>query len=408
MAEHNRVTVTVQNEPLSPKRVRGERVAITCQQCETVFHVEEYRRDTAKFCSRVCLGLSRRSPEEPCPTCAKPVRRTPSDPDRQFCSIKCRDAGRRVTVVCQTCEAPMSIKLSESRKRLFCSRKCMQAAWGCGFCSLIRPAERRNLPYCSERCTLLARLEREGDETGERRAVCGRCQRILPAAAFTREEKNRNGLSNRCKECAHEDYLRTKHRFRERRYTYKAAEGGQIIPFTEEQRAARFSMRGGRCWKCGIADATEEDHVKPISKAGWHCLANLRPVCHSCNASKQALWPLEGEWSRANFKHPNPRAGSDAEDRRPRQPRVAFTCPVCEQTVMMRACDARTRKTCSQKCGNALRTLPLVTLTCTGCGDPFEVHHCTAKTRKFCSHRCATASRRGIRIFTDEGQPTLW
>lgn len=303
----------------------------------------------------------------------------------------------------------MSLKLSESRKRLFCSRACMKAAWGCSFCALIRPANRRNAAHCSERCALLHRLEREGDETGVRRAICGRCQRILPADSFTKEKKNRNGLSNKCKDCAHEQYLQTKHQFRERRYIYKAAEGGQIIPFTEEEREARFSMWGGRCWKCGIADATEEDHVKPISKAGWHALANLRPVCHTCNSSKQALWPLEGAWLRANFVHPNPRPGSDAENRRPREPRVDFTCPICNETKSMRACDARNRKTCGKKCGNAFRTLPLVTLTCTHCKSPFEVHHSTKDTRRYCSHKCFTDSTRGVRrTQPDPNQPTLW
>jgi hypothetical protein len=322
--------------------------------------------------------------------------------------MKCRDAGRRVTKPCQVCDAPMSLKLSEAKRRLFCSRKCMQKAWGCAFCALIRPADRRDDAHCSERCALLHRLELEGDETGERRAICGHCQRILPADSFHKEKKNRNGLSNRCKECTREKYHQTKSRYRERRYIYNAADGGKIIPFTDEQRAARFSMWGGRCWKCGIADATEEDHVKPISKAGWHCLANLRPVCHGCNASKQGRWPLTGDWQRVNFKHPAPRPGSDAEQRRPREPRVDFTCPVCGKTESIRACDARTRKTCSKDCGNKLRTLPLVTLTCEHCHKSFEVHHSTRNTRRFCSHRCATASTKGFRREVDPGHPTLF
>lgn len=409
-AEHVGVNLPVLS--LSPGRGSSERTRgqfpMVCQNCTTTFHVEAYRRDTAKFCSRSCKNQAARAPEQPCPTCSTPVRRPPSDPDRQFCSTKCRDAGRRVEKPCLVCESPMSLKLSQSRTRLFCSRKCMQAAWACAFCAKIRPVERRDLEHCSERCALAHRLEQEGDETGVRRAICGRCQRILPAGAFHKEKKNRNGLSNRCKDCAREEYQRNKHRFRERRYTYKAAEGGKIIPFTEEQRAARFAMWGGRCWKCGIADATEEDHVKPISKAGWHCLANLRPVCHNCNSSKQAKWPLEGEWARANFKHRSPRPGSDVDQRRPREPRVDFTCPVCEKTESLRACDARNRKTCSTECGRAIRTLPLVTLTCANCTKPFEVHHSTRHTRRFCSHPCATSSRRGIKTHPDSGQPTLW
>jgi 5-methylcytosine-specific restriction endonuclease McrA len=343
----------------TPGRVRGT-VPLSCQQCGATFLVTARRAATAKYCS-----------------------------------IVCRDAGKRVTKACQVCDAPMSLKRSEADKRLFCSRTCMQVAWACAFCAQIRPVGRRDQEHCSERCSTLHHLDRMGDETGERRAMCGRCQRILPADAFHKEKCNRNGLSNRCKECTRDYYQRSKGKYRERRYRYQAAEGGKMVPFTAEQRAARFSMWGGRCWVCGIAGATQEDHVKPISKAGWHCLANLRPICHGCNSRKQGRWPLGEGWLRANFKHPNPRPGNDADERRPREPRVDFTCPVCDETTVLRASDARTRKACSKACGDALRTLPLVALICRGCGQSFEVHHSTRKIRLYCSHRCFTSSRRG-------------
>jgi 5-methylcytosine-specific restriction endonuclease McrA len=46
----------------------------------------------------------------------------------------------------------------------------------------------------------------------------------------------------------------------------------------------------GRCWICGGPPDTW-DHVKPLAKGGSHCLANLRPACRSCNASKSSKWP---------------------------------------------------------------------------------------------------------------------
>lgn len=70
--------------------------------------------------------------------------------------------------------------------------------------------------------------------------------------------------------------------------------GAPTIPFTAEQLADRLSMFPG-CWMCGCdRDETfHVDHVKPLSKGGWHCLSNLRPACPSCNLSKGAKWPLE-------------------------------------------------------------------------------------------------------------------
>ena len=63
------------------------------------------------------------------------------------------------------------------------------------------------------------------------------------------------------------------------------------VPFTLEQLAARMDFFGRRCWICGV-EANALDHVKPLSKGGWHCLANLRPVCTPCNTRKKDRWPV--------------------------------------------------------------------------------------------------------------------
>lgn len=62
-----------------------------------------------------------------------------------------------------------------------------------------------------------------------------------------------------------------------------------VVPFTAQQLSHRMSMWPG-CWMCG-GPKDSIDHVKPIAKGGAHCLANLRPACQPCNASKQAKWP---------------------------------------------------------------------------------------------------------------------
>lgn len=65
--------------------------------------------------------------------------------------------------------------------------------------------------------------------------------------------------------------------------------GAPTINFTAAQLAARLEFWGGRCWMCGDT-ATALDHVKPLSKGGWHALANIRPACTSCNSKKNAMW----------------------------------------------------------------------------------------------------------------------
>lgn len=65
--------------------------------------------------------------------------------------------------------------------------------------------------------------------------------------------------------------------------------GARALPFTDEQLRARLSMFPG-CWMCGGAKE-ETEHVKPLSKGGWHILANLRPACKACNLRKRDVWP---------------------------------------------------------------------------------------------------------------------
>jgi len=52
-----------------------------------------------------------------------------------------------------------------------------------------------------------------------------------------------------------------------------------------------MSYWGNKCWMCE-GPFEHVDHVKPLSKGGPHILANLRPACASCNASKNDRWPL--------------------------------------------------------------------------------------------------------------------
>ncbi|MDQ0664738.1 5-methylcytosine-specific restriction endonuclease McrA/endogenous inhibitor of DNA gyrase (YacG/DUF329 family) [Arthrobacter ulcerisalmonis] len=316
----------------------------------------------------------------------------------RFCSVACRSAAGRRDVVCENCGTIFNLKANLAKDRHFCSRKCMFAAWGCTVCSKIRPEERRAVAdrFCSDRCSLTLQLEQLKDETGESLAPCRVCRRILPEEQFTRERKNRNGLSNECKECSRSYYEQNKDAYRRRRYGYQASPGGILIEFTPAQKAARFAMWGGRCWMCGIAGATEDDHVKPISRGGSHCLSNLRPICKPCNNSKGAAWPLVSAKLRANFAHPAPRDGWAGDEVTPREPRRTWSCPQCRETSLVRAHVARTQKFCSRECAIAAREAKTLEKTCLNvlCGKTFMVpDQKGARGRKFCSIDCAWVAR---------------
>ncbi len=59
-----------------------------------------------------------------------------------------------------------------------------------------------------------------------------------------------------------------------------------IVNFTNGQLDQRMSMFGYKCAYCRIGSFDHIDHVIPLSRGGYHCLANLRPACQFCNLSK--------------------------------------------------------------------------------------------------------------------------
>ena len=271
----------------------------------------------------------------------------------RFCSVACRDVGRRLDIPCRQCGTPFSVKRSEAPRKLFCSRACLFAARSCSRCSKMVPATRREtgLTTCSERCALGDRLDRM-QEAGDPHAWCPDCSKVLPADRFHREAANRNGLSGRCKECTLARYRDNKIEFRRRRFLLQSPRPERFVPFDQAQRDARWAMWGGRCWVCGVAGATEEDHVKPLSAGGSHTLSNLRPICKSCNASKRGSWPLSPERLAPRFRHPNPRPGTDV--RTPRLTgRVLHTCQHCGHAQMLAPSVAAGRRYCSAACRNS-------------------------------------------------------
>jgi len=70
---------------------------------------------------------------------------------------------------------------------------------------------------------------------------------------------------------------------------------GVALHISMAQLDAKLAYWGERCWIAGpgcTVDPETWDHVKPLTKGGPHVLANLRPACGWCNASKSNRWPF--------------------------------------------------------------------------------------------------------------------
>ena len=117
------------------------------------------------------------------------------------------------------------------------------------------------------------------------------------------ECRNREAVNERHREWSRRDREKNPEKWRIRSSKYPEANrehshrrrarklATTVADLTPALLAAKLDYYGGKCWMCG-EDACEWDHVKPLSKGGSHILANLRPACRSCNAQKQAKWPV--------------------------------------------------------------------------------------------------------------------
>ncbi len=86
-------------------------------------------------------------------------------------------------------------------------------------------------------------------------------------------------------------YQKNKNRFLEYNRQRKARKLSVLsIHFTVNELDQRLSMFGYNCWICG-KPYEAVDHVKPLIVGGSHILANLRPICTSCNSKKGIIWP---------------------------------------------------------------------------------------------------------------------
>lgn len=155
---------------------------------------------------------------------------------------------------------------------------CGRPSWAAGLC----PTHQSRL---WRRGTTAAPEPPTADEIEQRRQHRREYLRDWKAAEYHRDPER---VKQRRKQwiAAHPDAMAVLHR-------RKLAKRRQVrsIRFTGDQLRAKVEYWADRCWICGgVSEAI--DHVKPVSKGGINMLANLRPICRSCNSRKSGHWPM--------------------------------------------------------------------------------------------------------------------
>jgi len=98
--------------------------------------------------------------------------------------------------------------------------------------------------------------------------------------AYFRQRYQQHGVAMRLQHQQYQKANRAKGALKTRRY--RALKGHKRIYGWPALRA----WLGGCCLCCGTTRRIEADHVIPLAKGGPDTLANLQPLCRSCNASK--------------------------------------------------------------------------------------------------------------------------
>lgn len=183
----------------------------------------------------------------------------------KYCSDSCRKSFRK----------NQQEKLKESGRDEL-RRKCVI----CGKEFIGRNKKAKN---CSDEC-------REISSSNYFRSVYESKKELIKARSKEYYSNNRELCIEKNKKYALENKDQSNFNKRQNTIKRKRMLDGKTIKFTKEELEKRWSYFGNKCVYCDSDNSLTEDHTKPISKGGWHCLSNLRPCCNICNSRKSASW----------------------------------------------------------------------------------------------------------------------
>jgi len=137
----------------APPRIEKE-----CEVCHETFSVPPSRKDSAKYCSRRCLGLSKRMKGNvtlKCVVCGKLFSEQKSMTHRRVtCSQKCnaKNRSKRVEKRCEMCGQTFDVPRSRARRARYCSRECFDRTK----CKIRKHPTKQQLEHLLDTMTLMA------------------------------------------------------------------------------------------------------------------------------------------------------------------------------------------------------------------------------------------------------------
>lgn len=173
----------------APQRIEKE-----CEVCHETFSVPPSRKDSAKFCSLDCLGLSKRMKGNvtlKCVVCGKLFLEQKSMAHRRVtCSQKCNAKNRAKPVEkrCEMCGRTFEVPRSRARRARYCSRECFDRTK----CKITKHPTRQQLEHLLETMTLMAVAKMYGVTDNAVRHWAKKMEVHVPNRDERREIKKRN------------------------------------------------------------------------------------------------------------------------------------------------------------------------------------------------------------------------
>lgn len=171
-----------------------ERIEKECEFCKEPFRVPPSRKDSARYCSLRCLGLSKRMKGNvtlKCVVCGKLFREQKSMAHRRVtCSQKCNAENRSKPIEkrCEMCGQKFTVPRSRANRARFCSRECFDRTK----CKISRHPTREQLEHLLNTMTLSAVAKLYGVSDNAVRHWAKKMDVHVPNRDERREIKKRN------------------------------------------------------------------------------------------------------------------------------------------------------------------------------------------------------------------------
>lgn len=175
--------------------------------------------------------------------------------------------GGPVSVLCQACGKPFSVRKSQFEKGRgkYCSKDCQYAG--------------HFLIKSCESCGKEMRVKKSHDDRGVDRYCSLKCRSIGWIKRGTHAGENAGRYVDGKSQSP--EYVR---RASHDRRVQKQNNGGS---YTLEEWGALCAKYDNKCLCCGRGDVLlTVDHVTPVTKGGSNDIANIQPLCKSCNSRK--------------------------------------------------------------------------------------------------------------------------